>query len=98
MTQTSVTELKAHLSAVLRRVKRGESVVISERGHAIATIVPTAARDHDQDAWVARLVKEGRLIPPRDPRPLDLDALDRKRPVARGSVVELLIQERESGR
>jgi prevent-host-death family protein len=35
-----VRELKSHLSEYLRRVKAGETVIISERGRPIGRIVP----------------------------------------------------------
>lgn len=95
MKQTSVTDLKAHLSAVLRRVKRGESVVICERGHAIGTIVPAVPRGTG-DAWVDRLVHEGRLVAAPEPGALPLD--DARRPKPSGSVLEMLLREREEGR
>jgi len=39
MTST-VTELKAHLSAILKRVKAGETLVVTDRRKAIARILP----------------------------------------------------------
>ena len=38
-----VSELKAGLSAYLARVKRGEEIVVTERGEPIARIVPSVA-------------------------------------------------------
>lgn len=82
-----VAELKAKLSAYLRSVRRGNDVVIHDRNEPIARLVPYAASD-------ARLVVRepaGRYaalgkIPL--PRPVKLDA----------DVVQLLLQERRSGR
>lgn len=57
--QVGIRELKEHTSAVVRRVKDGASIRITERGHPVAMLVPL--RD-DQDYW-DRLLAEGRLVP-----------------------------------
>lgn len=41
----SVDEAKTKLGEILRRVKRGRSVTISERGREIARVVPIAKQD-----------------------------------------------------
>lgn len=38
--EIGIRELKSHLSAFLRRVKRGESITVTDRGTPIARIVP----------------------------------------------------------
>ncbi len=40
MTQAAVSEIKASLSEYLAKVKRGNEIVITDRGHPIAVIVP----------------------------------------------------------
>ena len=47
-----VSELKASLSKYLARVKAGEEVVVTERGKAIAKLVPMP---RDEDAEMERL-------------------------------------------
>lgn len=42
-TTVGVRELKAHLSAYLRRVKGGTTVVITDRGKPVGRIVPERA-------------------------------------------------------
>jgi prevent-host-death family protein len=49
-----IRELRQQASAVLRRVTAGESVVVTERGHPIARIVPLKTSTLEQ------LVAEGR--------------------------------------
>jgi prevent-host-death family protein len=61
MKTVSVSELKAHLSAELRRVKAGEDILVVERGRAIARLVPVA-RDV-LDAELDRLVETGLVRP-----------------------------------
>lgn len=67
MHEIGVRELKASLSAVLRRVSRGEQVRVTMRGRAVADIVPAGPSEHD-DALRA-LVGQGRVVPPARPRP-----------------------------
>jgi prevent-host-death family protein len=53
-----VHEAKAKLSEILRRVKRGRSVSISERGREIAQVVPVA-RATDLATRLAELERDG---------------------------------------
>jgi prevent-host-death family protein len=53
-----VHEAKAKLSEILRRVKRGRSVLISERGREIAQVVPVA-RATNLAARLAELERDG---------------------------------------
>lgn len=43
MATVGVRELKAHLSQYLKRVGRGERIVVTERGRPVAVIGPAAA-------------------------------------------------------
>lgn len=49
-------ELKAALSAHLRRVRNGESVLVTDRGRPVARIVPVGMPE-----GLARLMREGKL-------------------------------------
>ena len=59
MTMVGVRELKAHLSRFLRRVKKGESLGITEHGRQVATLTPSSAHASQQKFW--KLVQEGKL-------------------------------------
>ncbi len=49
-------EAKTHLSSLLERVERGEHVLITRHGKAIAKLVPAEAVDRaDVEAAIARL-------------------------------------------
>jgi prevent-host-death family protein len=49
-------EAKTHLSTLLERVSRGEEVLITRHGKAIARLVPAAMADRERaDAAIARL-------------------------------------------
>lgn len=58
MTQVAVRTLNQDTAGVLARVKRGESIEITERGVVIARIVPA------QDSPASRLIATGRLRMP----------------------------------
>ncbi len=59
-TQIGVRELKDKLSATLARVRRGESVTVTDRNRPVAVIVP--ARPAEKTETVVRtLVGSGRL-------------------------------------
>jgi len=95
MKTVAVAQLKASLSAYLRRVKAGEDVLVTERGRPIARLTPAGTA-----GWPAHLetmAAQGLLtagagkLPPgfwRLPRPKD----------PKGLVMRALLEERESGR
>jgi prevent-host-death family protein len=59
--QVGIRELKDNASAVIRRVAAGETIRVTDRGRAVARIVPL----RDDDDWWDRMADEGRLIPAR---------------------------------
>jgi prevent-host-death family protein len=56
-----VHEAKAKLSEILRRVKQGHSVTISERGRIIARVVPIE-RPRDLSARLRQMEADGVLV------------------------------------
>lgn len=87
--KAGIRELKSKLSAYMRRVKAGETLVITERGKPIGRIVPISRSVPDQ---LELLVQAG-LVRWNGGR------LSRIAPVARitgtRSVSELLLEDRE---
>lgn len=62
MTTIGIRELKANLSAHLRRVEAGERVTITDRGRAIATLEPVDPIERrEPPAWLKQLAVEGRV-------------------------------------
>jgi len=57
MQTIGVRELKANLSACLRRVKAGQRVTVTDRGRAIATLVP--ADPVPELEWAHAVVAKG---------------------------------------
>lgn len=71
--EVGVRELRNNLSRYLRRARAGEELVITERGRAIARVVPLTG-----ERVIDRLVREGKVTPAkttkrRRPRPLTTD-------------------------
>jgi prevent-host-death family protein len=60
MVRVGIRELKQNPSAVLRRVKAGEAVEITERGRTVARIVPATPSDDP----LVRLIAEGYAAAP----------------------------------
>jgi len=66
MRTVNIAELKAQLSAHIRRVKAGEEVLICDRNKPVARIIPCkeqAQSDHEK-----QLIARGLLTPPRKPK------------------------------
>lgn len=90
----TVTELNQQTTAVLRRVKAGEALPITERGRVIAFLTPpppTVTGNPTIDRWIA----EGRLVPAAVPGTV-LDLL----PIPEGdgisSIANEVLMEREA--
>jgi prevent-host-death family protein len=57
MISASIGDLKNRLSYYLRKVKKGEKILITERDQVIATILPVERGE--EDSRLLSLVKEG---------------------------------------
>ena len=78
MRRASVSEAKNSLSALLRNVRRGETVLVTHRGKPVAQIRPCDA-DVLTDEAAAKLVQQDLADPPR--ASLDLAAfVSRRKP------------------
>jgi prevent-host-death family protein len=100
MKTVPVSEAKARLSALLRRVQRGETIVILHRGKPVARLAPALAGDGEGDeARLARLERAGILR--RSAKPPDLTAFLKPSPVKagpKGGLLDSLLEEREEER
>ncbi len=98
MPVVKVSELKNRLSHYLRLVRRGETVLVSDRDQVIARIEPAggAAFTGDDDAaWLDELERRG--IIRRGAGKLPRGWLAR-RPVVTADLVGALLEERRDGR
>lgn len=68
MTRTSISELKARLSAFLDIVRHGEEVLVTDRGRPIARLSPVTGNVREQSRR-EQLIRDGRLRPPTAPLP-----------------------------
>jgi prevent-host-death family protein len=85
MAEVGIRELRDNLSRYLERVRDGEEIVVTDRGRAVARMVPT-----DQPRPYDRLVAEGTIEPSRSAT----RSRPRKRVRAEGSVSGLVADQR----
>jgi prevent-host-death family protein len=84
--EAGIREVKAHLSAYIRKVRDGEVVTITDRGSVAALLVPPH--------WLSNLdrgVAEGWIVPPRRRGPMPRI----QRFAASTSVAEILREDRD---
>lgn len=98
MKTASISEAKNKLSALLDRVRGGETILILDRGLPVAQLGPANAIS--DDARLARLERAGIIRPPKRHRSVPVDRL--ASPLAPGErpagVLEALLEERREGR
>ena len=95
MNMVSIAELKARLSEFLAVARRGEEIVITDRGRPVARLTGLAGAER-LDARAEELVRAGLLRAPE--RPLDPGFRSAARGSdAGGSVLRSLLDEREEG-
>jgi len=97
MRYESISLVKNNLSAIIREVQQGETIVITDRGRPVARLEPMGDLDPN-DARLKALVDDGLISLPR--KPADASVLDLPMPsvVAGPSAVDYLLEEREGGR
>jgi prevent-host-death family protein len=92
MTAVGIRELKQNASAVIRRVKAGESIEVTERGQPVARLVPI----REPVDVIEQLIAEGRAARPVGslddvPAPITLPKV---RPSPSTVLAELRVQKR----
>ena len=96
MQRATITEAKNGLSALLDRVKAGETILITDRGIPVAQISPTSSAN-DDEGRLARLERAGIIRRGTGDVRKILD-LPLAQTVDGSSVVALLLEDRRSGR
>jgi prevent-host-death family protein len=82
--EVGIRELRNHLSRYLDRVRDGDEVVVTDRGRAIARVVPAGG-----ERVLDRLIAEGIVTPARQPK------RGATRPIkAKGTVSDLVGEQR----
>jgi antitoxin (DNA-binding transcriptional repressor) of toxin-antitoxin stability system len=95
MQKVTISELKNRLSAYLRKVRAGQTILILDRDEPVARIERVAG-GASIDQRLARLERTGLLR--RAAEPLSPDVLRAPTPTAGRSVVAALLEERREGR
>ncbi len=97
LVRATISEVKNRLSAFLRQVRGGETVLVLDRKVPVACIVPPShvPEDSGVDARLARLEAAAVVVRQRPGSPLDVLG----QPVRSGAaVVDALLEERRDGR
>ena len=98
MLVATVTEAKNRLSALIDRVKGGESVLIVDRGTPVARLESAVGAETDPEGRISRLERAGVVRPARKPPSAALLS-SAPPPAANGaSAVCALVDDRRSGR
>jgi prevent-host-death family protein len=95
MKQASVAALKARLSEYLAAVKRGEEVIVTDRGRPVARLAPIEGMA-ELDARSEALIRAGLARGPTAAFPEDFFDLPRPRD-PEGRSLRGLLEEREEG-
>jgi prevent-host-death family protein len=98
MQRFSVSYAKAHLSELLRRVRAGREVLVTDRGVPVARLVPVRLDELSEAA--RKLVLRGLAMPPAEVSSARLvRELPRPPKAPPGvSLLDALLREREEGR
>jgi prevent-host-death family protein len=97
MRSVSVSDAKNNLSALLREIRGGATILITDRGVPVARLVAPATHRGIPPA-VVEMAHQGRLmLPQRQPGTKWLD-LPRPRAKGKASALAALLDERERGR
>jgi len=76
-----IREAKMNLSRLLKDVREGAEIILTERGQPVARLVPLApetlsvearVRRLEQNGWISPAARDGRPLPPPLPVPDDL--------------------------
>ena len=95
MEKATISQIKNHLSAYLKKLRAGESVLICERDQPIARLVRVEGKACPDDK-LAQLERDGLVRRSQQPVPIEL--LRTPAPKSKRSVLQALLEERSEGR
>jgi prevent-host-death family protein len=99
MKKTSITEAKNQLSALIDRVREGETIWITDRGRPVARLGPVEPQGgSDPEGYLDRLERAGILRKGLAQPPIALMRRAGPRIKAGRSVVRAILEERSEGR
>jgi len=94
----TITEAKNRLSALIDRVRAGESILIVDRGRPVARLVPAVAVDDEGNGRLSRLERAGVVRIATTKAPLTLIASSPPSQRGEAGAVKVLLDERRKGR
>jgi antitoxin (DNA-binding transcriptional repressor) of toxin-antitoxin stability system len=95
MEKASISEIKNRLSAYLKKVRAGQSILIFDRDQRVARLERAEGADHPDDR-LTRLERAGLVR--RSTRPVPTALLRKAAPKSKQGVVRALIDERRETR
>jgi prevent-host-death family protein len=95
MEKATISQLKNHLSAYLRKVRAGRVVLIFDRNQPVARLEGVRGEARPEDK-LARLERAGLLQ--RSTQPVPTELLRKSPPKSKRSVLDALLEERLEGR
>lgn len=99
MKVATISETKNRLSALLDRVRHGESILIVDRKQPVARLVPVvSAHATDPDGRVTRLERAGVIRRGEGAPVAEILRTPPPRPSGGGDILEALLQERRESR
>ncbi len=98
MKRASITEAKNQLSALIDRVRRGERVIIEDRGVPVARLDPMFDLAEDDEGRLARLERSGLARRPERVAPRTVLTTPPPRPSGGARLSRAVLDEREENR
>jgi prevent-host-death family protein len=95
MEKVTISQLKNRLSAFLKKVRAGQTIVVFDRNQPVARLERIRDEGHPDDR-LSRLERNGLLR--RSSRRLPLETLRSPAPEAKQSVVQAVLDERREAR
>jgi prevent-host-death family protein len=97
MKRATITETKNNLSALIDKVRGGETILVLDRGRPVARIESVSSQtEGDSPGRLERLERQGALLRAKFSRPTEI--LEIRPPKASASILEALLEERHLGR
>lgn len=100
MKMATISETKNSLSALLDRVRHGETVLVTDRGRPVARLEPVESptQSGPDDGRLARLERAGIIRRAREASLEQIARIAPPAPLAGADIVATLLDERRSGR
>jgi prevent-host-death family protein len=98
MKRASITDAKNGLSALIDRVRRGERIVIEDRGVPVARLESVSDLPGDDEGRVARLERAGLVRRPLAVTPRSVLKTPPPRPSGGARLSRIVLDERSEGR